>query len=84
MDDEDQVVRFSGEMLVVNRGAGWGFELGAAVIIDPEVAITPVWGHNWFVDPARKFLVVVLTNTAMEGMMGRLPLEIRNAVCDNL
>jgi CubicO group peptidase (beta-lactamase class C family) len=83
----------TGDLLVVNRGPGWGFGLGAAVLLDPERAQTPqsrgtwgwggVWGHHWFVDPAYELSVVILTNTAVEGMMGRFPIEVRNAVYGN-
>jgi CubicO group peptidase (beta-lactamase class C family) len=38
------------------------------------------YGHTWFVDPTRKLSVVSLTNTTLEGMMGRFPADVRNAV----
>lgn len=65
------------------QGPGWGFGFGGAVLRDPALAQTPqsagtwtwggVWGHNWFVDPAQRLVVVSLTNTAIEGMMGNFP-----------
>nr|WP_320011507.1 serine hydrolase domain-containing protein [uncultured Desulfobulbus sp.] len=74
----------------VLAGPGWGFGYGGAVLLDPERAKTPqsvgtwswggVWGHSWFVDPQLKLVVVALTNTALEGVSGRFPLEIRDAV----
>jgi len=74
----------------VLAGPGWGFGYGGAVLRDPERAKTPqsvgtwgwggVWGHSWFVDPEQKLVVVALTNTALEGVSGRFPLQIRDAV----
>jgi CubicO group peptidase (beta-lactamase class C family) len=79
-----------GELPVNARGPGWGFGFGAAVLKDPEQAGSPqsagawgwggVYGHSWFIDPARKLTVVGLTNTAIEGMAGRFPTDLRNAV----
>lgn len=72
------------------EGEGWGFSLGAAVVVDPEAARTPqhagtyawggVFGSHWFVDPVDRLTVVVLTNTSLAGVMGEFPVEIRNAV----
>ncbi len=69
-------------------GAGFGF--GGALVVDPVAAKTPqsvgtmywggVYGHSWFVDPARKITVVALTNTAPEGMAGKFPDGLRDAV----
>lgn len=69
---------------------GWGWSLGAAVLVDPGEAATPqapgtVWwngayGHSWFVDPANDLTVVALTNTAFEGMWGRFTTDLRDAV----
>jgi CubicO group peptidase (beta-lactamase class C family) len=39
-----------------------------------------VWGHSWFVDPARRLVVVGMTNTAIEGMMGQFPIDVRDAI----
>lgn len=72
------------------QGPGWGFGYGWAVLDDPAVANTPqgvgtlawggVYGHNWFVDPMNKLTVVLMSNTAFEGMNGRVTLELRDAV----
>lgn len=72
------------------QGPGWGFGYGWAVLVDPEPTRTPqspgtvqwggAYGHNWFVDPARQLSVILLTNTAFEGMSGRLVTEVRDAV----
>lgn len=72
------------------QGPGWGFGYGGAVLADPAVALTPqspgtlqwggVYGHHWFVDPARDLTVVALTNTTFEGMWGRFTTALRDAV----
>jgi CubicO group peptidase (beta-lactamase class C family) len=69
---------------------GTGFGFGGALVVDPVAAKTPqsagtlywggVYGHSWFVDPARKITVVALTNTALEGMAGKFPDALRAAV----
>ena len=71
-------------------GPGWGFGIGGSVITDPAAAATPqakgtwqwggVYGHSWFVDSERQLTVVALTNTALEGMAGRFPTELRDAI----
>ncbi len=57
---------------------------------DPRAAKTPqsagtwalgnAYGGNWFVDPNQKLTVVILTNTALEGIFGTSPVEVRDAV----
>jgi CubicO group peptidase (beta-lactamase class C family) len=79
----------TGDMLTM-RGPGSGFGYGGAVVTDPKAALTPqsvgtwswggVWGHTWFVDRVKKLSVVSLTNTALEGMIGRYVRELRDAV----
>jgi CubicO group peptidase (beta-lactamase class C family) len=69
---------------------GWGFGFGGAVLVDPSAASTPqspgtwqwggVYGHSWFVDPQRRLTVVTLTNTALEGLYGRFPIDVRDAI----
>ncbi|TJV42363.1 MAG: beta-lactamase family protein [Mesorhizobium sp.] len=69
---------------------GWGWGLGFGVLRDPLAALTPqtagtwrwggVYGHSWFVDPALDLTVVVLTNTAIAGMMGVFPDALRDAI----
>jgi CubicO group peptidase (beta-lactamase class C family) len=71
-------------------GPGWGFGWGWAVLDDPKLAATPqpkgtilwggVYGHNWFVDRTNALSVVVLTNTAFEGMSGAFPVEMRDVI----
>lgn len=69
---------------------GMAFGFGLGVVTDPQTAQTPqapgtfvwggVYGHSWFVDPASELTVVILTNTAVEGLFGRFPYQIRDAV----
>jgi CubicO group peptidase (beta-lactamase class C family) len=69
---------------------GWRFGFGLSVLSDPGRAGVPhsdgtwlwggVYGGSWFVDPDRRLTVVVLTNTAVAGMMGPFPDAIRDAV----
>ncbi|CAI2510063.1 serine hydrolase domain-containing protein [Serratia ficaria] len=71
------------------QGPGWGFGFGGALLVDERLATTPqragtmtwggVYGHNWFCDPQEELSVVVLTNTAFEGMCGLYPQQIRDA-----
>jgi CubicO group peptidase (beta-lactamase class C family) len=84
----------TGDLPIPNRGPGWAFGFGAAILTDPHAAQSPqspgtfgwggVWGHTWFVDPARRLSMVSLTNTALEGMMGRYTRDLRNAVYADL
>ena len=79
-----------GELPVVLMGPGYGFSLGAAVLLDPAAAGAPqaagtwswggVYGGNWFVDPVNRISVVILTNTAIEGMIGAFTVAVRDAV----
>ena len=79
-----------GELPVVLLGPGYGFSLGAGVLLDPEAAGAPqaagtwtwggVYGGNWFVDPVNKISVVILTNTAIEGMVGAFTVAVRDAI----
>lgn len=74
-------------------GPGWGWSMGFKVLTDAESAKSPmgngsyewggVWGHTWWVDPANKFTVLILTNTAVEGMSGKFPADIKKAVYDD-
>jgi CubicO group peptidase (beta-lactamase class C family) len=70
-------------------GPGSGFGFGGAVVTDPAAGNSPlsagswrwggVYGHSWFVDPARQLSFVLMTNTAVEGMSGRLSQELAEA-----
>lgn len=69
---------------------GFGFGYGWSIVTDPVAAIVPssrgtlqwggVYGHHWFVDPAKGLTVVALTNTALEGMWGQFTVDVANAV----
>jgi CubicO group peptidase (beta-lactamase class C family) len=75
---------------IMGAPPGTGFGFGGAVVVDPAAAQTPqsagtwqwggVYGHTWFVDPARKLTVVALTNTAVEGLAGKFSTDLRDAV----
>jgi CubicO group peptidase (beta-lactamase class C family) len=79
-----------GEIPVVLMGPGYGFSLGAGVLLDPAAAGAPqgagtwswggVYGASWFVDPVNRITVVILTNTAIEGMVGAFTVAVRDAV----
>jgi CubicO group peptidase (beta-lactamase class C family) len=69
---------------------GQGFGIGWAVVTDPVKAALPysrgtiqwggVYGHSWFVDREKAITVVMLTNTAPEGLFGRYATDVRDAV----
>lgn len=81
-----------GDMPVPVQGPGYGFSLGCGVLLDPSVTLAPtpqtagtfawggVYGASWFVDPVKELSVVMLTNTAIEGMIGAFTADVRNAV----
>ncbi len=71
------------------HGPGWSFGYGWGVLADPRLAggAQPrglmkwggVYGHSWFMDPEAERVSLLMTNTAYEGMSGKLPLEIADA-----
>ncbi|MCC2609265.1 serine hydrolase domain-containing protein [Neorhizobium petrolearium] len=73
---------------------GFGFGFGWAIILDPSAATLPVspgtlqwggvYGHHWFMDPAKKLTAVALTNTMLEGMWGQFTLDLKKAVAASL
>ena len=79
-----------GPLRAWTEGEGWGFGLGAAVLLDPITAGTPqgvgTWqwggalGSHWFVDPTRELTVVVMTNTGLAGVIGPFPTALRDAI----
>ena len=79
-----------GSLMIDPERPGWGFGFGASVLKDPMAAQTPqsagtyawggVYGHSWFVDPQLELTVVVLTNTALEGMCGVFSVAVRDAI----
>lgn len=72
------------------QGPGWGFGYGGAVLDDPILANSPqgkgtiswggVYGHTWWYDPVNDLATVIFTNTAIEGMSGRYPTQIVEAI----
>lgn len=66
-----------------------GFGFGGSILLDPAASGSPlspgswqwggVWGHSWFVDPARRLTTVNLTNTMPEGMNGQLARDVAQA-----
>jgi CubicO group peptidase (beta-lactamase class C family) len=71
-------------------GPGWGFGHGLGVLLDPARAQSPMrpgslywqgaYGNYFWVDPIERLSVLLLTNTAIEGMNGVLPADLRRAV----
>jgi CubicO group peptidase (beta-lactamase class C family) len=72
------------------RDAGLRNSLFGGLVDDPVAARTPqspgtmtfggAWGNSGFIDPERGLSVVTLTNTAMEGVGGDFPVNIRAAI----
>ena len=85
-----EMMRDHAGVQAATQGPGWGFGYGWAVLDDPAVAKTPqaagtlawggVYGHNWFVDPKNRLTVVLMSNSAFEGMNGQVTRELRDAV----
>jgi len=80
----------TGELPIVTNGPGWGFGFGGAVHLDPAASASVhskgvwlwggVYGHSWFIDPTRSLSVVIMTNTAIEGMTGAFSADVTAAV----
>ncbi|MGZ3404384.1 MAG: serine hydrolase domain-containing protein [Phenylobacterium sp.] len=80
----------TGEAAIVTNGPGFGFGFGGAVLLDPAASGSVhspgtwlwggVYGHSWFVDPAKKISAVVMTNTAIEGMTGQFAQDVAAAI----
>lgn len=78
----------------VASGPGWGFGHIGAVLLDPAAAKHPagpgtvrwggIYGHNWFIDPARDLTMVSMSNTGLEGSDGAYRDEIAHAVYSSL
>ncbi|WP_342238972.1 serine hydrolase domain-containing protein [Inquilinus sp. OTU3971] len=76
--------------LAMPDSPGTTFGYGFALVADPAAAGVPmtagtwrwggVYGHSWFVDPAKGLAVVGLTNTALEGMKGEFVTDLRAAI----
>jgi len=70
-------------------GGKWGFGFGVGVLLeaDPTSGMGAgtwqwggIYGTSFWVDPAAKLSVVVLTNTTMAGAFGDFPDAMRRAV----
>jgi CubicO group peptidase (beta-lactamase class C family) len=69
---------------------GWGYGYGVGVLRDPAAAGATMrrdayrwggaYGHSWSVDPATETSVVLVTNTAFEGMSGALRDDLEREV----
>jgi CubicO group peptidase (beta-lactamase class C family) len=72
------------------RDAGRRSGFFGNLVEDPVAAMTPqspgtltfggAWGHSGFLDRERGLSVVILTNTAVEGVAGTFPITIRDAI----
>ena len=79
---------------VPGQQPGSGFGFGGALVVDAAAMKTPqspgtlawggVYGHTWFVDPAKKLTVVAMTNTTPEGLAGKFPGAVRDAVYEGI
>lgn len=80
-----------GEIPVPGAGEGWGWSLGFSIIKNPIIAHslqgegTMQWGgaygHTWWIDPKAKLTVIILTNTAIEGMAGsNFPEQVKKSI----
>ena len=71
-------------------GPGVTFGFASSIVVDPAKADSPVspdtltwggaYGSSWWIDPRARVSVVILTNTAFEGMVGRLVKDVQHAV----
>lgn len=73
---------------------GWGWGIMSALLLDNRATGYPacngtiswggVYGGSWWVDRESGLSVVLLTNTAIEGMVGKLPRALITAVYESL
>jgi CubicO group peptidase (beta-lactamase class C family) len=72
----------------VAHALGWSVVTDRAKLPTPQANGTLAWsglyGSMWFVDPQNKLSVILLTNTAIEGMIGKVTLDVRDALYDAL
>ena len=77
-------------LTIPDEARGFGFGLGVGVVRDRATSARPMptgawewggaWGTKFWVDPTGAMSVVLLTNTTREGVDGRLPADLRDAV----
>ena len=70
--------------------AGQRFTFIGAVIEDPDLSAKPlpknalqwggVYGHSWAIDPDGGMTILIMTNNAVEGCLGRFPTDIFRAI----
>lgn len=82
----DQIAPITSPIL----GDGWGYGFGVAVLRDPAAASSPLsagsvrwggaYGHSWFIDERARVSAVLFTNTAFEGMAGKIRDDFQRAV----
>ncbi len=82
----DQIASITSAIL----GNGWGYGFGMAVLRDPVAAASPLnvgsvrwgggYGHTWWIDETARISAVLCTNTAFEGMAGKLRDDFQRAV----
>lgn len=87
---EDLVPTFD----VSAAGPGYGFGMGFAIVRDSATAGTPrkpgsfewgsVYGSKMFVDPTSGLSVVMITNTAVHGLMGSYSSDLTKAIYEVL
>lgn len=80
----------TGPLKLKGQPHGWGFGYGYAVLVDREAARTAhetgtfkwggAYGHAYFVDRKQKLIILIMTNTAVEGTLGSFPRQVRDAV----
>lgn len=78
------------DLTIPNEAPGVGFGLGFGVVRDRATSQRPLsegafewggaWGTKFWVDPARGLSVVLMTNTTREGVDGKLPTDLRDAL----
>ena len=80
----------TGDAFIKVGEPGWGWALMSAILIDPKAAKSPqnrgtlnwggVYGGTWWIDPVEGLTVVILTNTAIEGMSGGFTTEMKREI----
>lgn len=80
----------TGALKLRGQPPGWGFSYGYAVLVDRDAAHTAhengtfkwggAYGHAYFVDRKQRLIILIMTNTAVEGTLGAFPRQVRDAV----
>lgn len=90
----EMMFRDQAKSVVKDAGEGWSFGYGGAVLVDPAAFGVPlpkgimmwggVYGHTWLTDRSNELTVVSLSNTAVEGTVGKYPEDLLKAVYEPL